>query len=51
MEKERKAKKKWISELMAEKETWEAIDFLHNLDTVDRKGFLYYVQLIKDSHR
>ena len=48
MEKERKAKKKWISELVEEKETREAIDFLHKLD---RKDFLFYVQLVKDSHR
>ena len=48
MEKERKAKKKWISELMDEKETREAIDFLHELD---RKDFLFYVQLMNDLHR
>ena len=48
MEKERKAKKKWISELMEEKETREAIDFLHKLDG---KDFLFYVQLISDLHR
>ena len=48
MEKERKAKKKWISELMEEKETREAIDFLHKLNG---KDFLFYVQLISDLHR
>ena len=40
--------KKWIFKLMEEKETLEAINFLHGLN---RKDFLFYVQLIRDSHR
>ena len=48
MEKDKKDKKKWIFKLMEEKETLEAINFLHGLN---RKDFLFYVQLIRDSHR
>ena len=48
MEKDKKDKKKWIVKLMEEKETLEAINFLHGLN---RKDFLFYVQLIRDSHR
>ena len=48
MEKDKKDKKKWIFKLMEEKETLEAINFLHGLN---RKDFLFYVQLICDLHR